>query len=820
MYLQSDLQALYEQLKLYSLIAATMTGLAFLVAYVLSRVTQQQISRPVQTLAQAARAVSEERDYSVRARKLGNDELGSLTDAFNHMLEQIQQRDRGVRESEARLRAVLDSALSAVIVIDCGGRIIDWNPRAQHIFGWTREQALGRDLAETVIPERLRDAHRHGLQRFLTTGKAKVLSRLIELSGLRRDGTEFPAELFISPLRADGQVTFCGFITDITERKQAREKLQTQFARLDLLHRITHAVGERQDLRSIFQVVIRNLEDNLPIDLGCMCVYEPAEHVLTVASLGTRSRALALDVALSEHARIPVDANGLGRCVQGQLVHEPDIAGSEHAFASALARGGLRSLVVAPLLAENKVFGVLVAARSQAHAFSSDDCEFLRQLSEHVGLAAHQAKLYEALQSAYDDLRRTQAAVLQQERLRALGQMASGVAHDINNAISPIALYTESLLEREPGLSERARSYLKTIHQAIHDVAQTVSRMREFYRTREPQLAVSGVDLNRVVQGVVELTRARWRDVPQERGIVIELRMELQAEPAIVLGAENEIRDALTNLIFNAIDAMPQGGALTLRTRRASGPGRAEGEPATEAALDADDASGLCLEVSDTGVGMDEETRRRCLEPFFTTKGERGTGMGLAMVYGMAERHGAELEIESAPGRGTTVRIVFPAAGEAAEDDTGVQLALGPPRPLRILIVDDDPLIIESLHETLHSDGHSVTAAEGGQAGIDAFAAASQQGEAFELVITDLGMPYVDGRQVAAAIRANSPATPIILLTGWGQRLSDEKDIPAHVDRVLNKPPKLRELRLALIELSTRGSRKSEGRRSTPPRRK
>jgi CheY-like chemotaxis protein len=270
--------------------------------------------------------------------------------------------------------------------------------------------------------------------------------------------------------------------------------------------------------------------------------------------------------------------------------------------------------------------------------------------------------------------------------------------------------------------------------------------------------------------------------------------------PAVILGAENEIRDALTNLVFNAADAMADGGTLTVRTKRVvrqvTSEATGEAEVPTEM---------ICLEVSDTGAGMAPETRRRCLEPFFTTKGERGTGMGLAMVYGMAQRHRAELEIDSAPGEGTTVRLVFPAApGE--EDATAKQLALGLPlRPMRILIVDDDPLIIESLRETLRGDAHRVTAADGGQAGIDAFEAARASGEAFELVITDLGMPYVDGRRVAAAIKTASPTTPVVLLTGWGQRLTAENQVPPHVDRVLNKPPRLKDLRAALAELARAG---------------
>src|SRR6202035_3125320 len=231
----------------------------------------------------------------------------------------------------------------------------------------------------------------------------------------------------------------------------------------------------------------------------------------------------------------------------------------------------LRSVVIAPLIMENQVFGALVCARRNTEAFSSGECEFLKQLSEHVALATHQARLHGALQQAYDDLRQTQHTVMQQERLRALGQMASGIAHDINNAISPVSLYTESLLEREPNLSERARGYLTTIQRAIEDVARTVARMREFYREREAQLTLERVDLNRAVRQVMELTRPRWSDLPQQRGAMVELRTELWDALPDIIGAEHEIRDALTNLFLNAVDAMPAGGTLWVRPRQSVG---------------------------------------------------------------------------------------------------------------------------------------------------------------------------------------------------------------------------------------------------------
>jgi CheY-like chemotaxis protein len=362
--------------------------------------------------------------------------------------------------------------------------------------------------------------------------------------------------------------------------------------------------------------------------------------------------------------------------------------------------------------------------------------------------------------------------------------MASGIAHDINNAISPVALYTDSLLEREPNLSAPGRDQLEIIRRAIHDVATTVARMREFYRKPESELSLAPVQLNELVPQVVDLTRARWSDMPQQRGIVIQLQTELADDPPVIMGVESEIREALTNLIFNAVDAMPDGGMLTLRTKVV---GNA-----------AERSHQVQLTVSDTGAGMDEEARRRCLEPFFTTKGERGTGLGLAMVYGMVQRHGAEIGIESAVGQGTSVRLIFSAPAGATDAAARSQRVYAVATDLRILVVDDDPVLLKSLHETLAGDGHSVVTASGGQAGIDAFLAARAQGAPFHAVITDLGMPYIDGRQVSAAVKTAAPHTIVVLLTGWGRRFVADEGMPLHVDSVLSKPPKLRELREAL----------------------
>jgi CheY-like chemotaxis protein len=222
---------------------------------------------------------------------------------------------------------------------------------------------------------------------------------------------------------------------------------------------------------------------------------------------------------------------------------------------------------------------------------------------------------------------------------------------------------------------------------------------------------------------------------------------------------------------------MPEGGTLTLRTR-------------------AEEGGHVIVEVTDSGVGMDEDARRHCLEPFFTTKGERGTGLGLAMVYGMVQRHSGDITIESEVGEGSTVRLTFAAA--LAEAPVQAVATVEVPTGLRILLVDDDPVLLKSLRDALEADGHEIVTANGGRDGIDTFREAYEGQQFFSAVVTDLGMPYVDGRQVANAVKSIAPKAPVILLTGWGQRLQAEGDLPAHVDLVLAKPPRLRELREAL----------------------
>ena len=407
-----------------------------------------------------------------------------------------------------------------------------------------------------------------------------------------------------------------------------------------------------------------------------------------------------------------------------------------------------------------------------------------------------QVRLTEGVQTAYEELRRTQQVVVQQERLRALGQMASGVAHDVNNALSPIVAYSELLLNMLPELSEpTARQYLQTINKSGDDIAHIVARMREFYRRRSDTEQLMRVSLNQIIEEVIDLTRPRWRDVSQRQGVSIQIQRELEPTLPLLLSEAGDLREALINLIFNAVDALPQGGTITLATRTLPAVPSAGGDAAA--------AKRVQVEVRDNGIGMDEKTRQRCLEPFFSTKAQRGgTGLGLAMVYGMMQRHDGTIEIESTLGRGTCVRLVFPIREKALPAARTVPEGSRKNRSLNVLCIDDEQQVREIVSDCLGHCNHHIEVAATGRQGLELFRKARLANKPYQAVITDLGMPDIDGHQVARAIKEESPETPVIMLTGWGTMMKEDGEAAPEVDALLGKPPRIRELNELLLRLT------------------
>ena len=389
----------------------------------------------------------------------------------------------------------------------------------------------------------------------------------------------------------------------------------------------------------------------------------------------------------------------------------------------------------------------------------------------------------ERLEEAVDKLRQTQEQALQNERLRALGHMASGIAHDFNNALTPVLGFSELLLTQPDDLADTAvaREYLEMIHTTAEDARHIVRRLRDFYRARGDDEAHSHLDLHQIIAEAISLTQPKWKDEAQALGAAIEIHTDLGDTPH-VLGEASELREMLTNLILNACDAMPTGGAITIHTY-------VDAEKET----DTEEVPVVCLSIQDTGVGMSEEVRRRCLEPFFTTKSAHGTGLGLAMVYGILRRHDATIHIESAEGEGATVTLRFPTSREelTRPDEQGPGVHVG---RLRVLVVDDEPVVRRLIDAYLRSDGHDVVSVSSGK---DAIEVCGRQ--PIDLVMTDRAMPEMSGDRLADIVRRRFPGMPIIMVTGFGALMHHR---PENVDAIVAKPVTRAELQAAIAEVT------------------
>lgn len=421
---------------------------------------------------------------------------------------------------------------------------------------------------------------------------------------------------------------------------------------------------------------------------------------------------------------------------------------------AALFGSGYGSVVAVPIIADRAPIGALLLAHRADDPFDDGALDALAALANHVALALKNAALLNQREQALDELTATQQELVQVEKLRALGELSAGVAHDFNNMLGAI-MGRAQLLRR--GMDDLGLlCHLDVIEQAASDGAETVRRIQEFGR-QTPDTADEEVDLNDVVRDVVELTRSRW-DQP-ERAIAVSV--SLSDADTRTAGRPHELREVLVNLVNNAVDAMPDGGTLEVRTQ----PGAA-GE--------------VCIDVQDSGTGMPEDVQKRIFDPFFTTKGKKGTGLGLSVSYGIIKRHGGELSVRSEMGEdhGTTFRIALPPWVRP-----GLPVARPPSGRPRVLVIDDEDNVREVLVDVLEGEDCDVVEAATGEAGLALFKDAP-----FDLVFTDLGLPDLSGFDVATKLKAQDPTVPICLVSGWSSTLEPGQAASRGIDAVLNKP--------------------------------
>ncbi|MGO9243389.1 MAG: PAS domain S-box protein [Verrucomicrobiia bacterium] len=651
----------------------------------------------------------------------------------------VQSQDITARkQAEERLRlqsTALEAAGNAVVITGRDGSILWTNPAFTQLTGYTAEEVLGKSPRILKSGAHAESFYRH-LWETVTSGQVWRG----EMTNRRKDGSVYTEEMTITPVRNErGEIShFIAIKQDITGRQQTERALRESeelFRSLSASSPLGIFLTDTHGLFTYINPRCRQI-------LGCSLIESQNNGWTKVIHPDDREAAWQHWLEYVQSA-------------EGEYSYEYRIQSADGTTRFAHMRA-------APLRSDDRSpMGFAGSVEDITHRRRSED--ELRESKQN-------------LERAMQELRAAHDQIVQQERLRALGTMASGIAHDFNNALAAILGFTELLCNRPETLADTKKTlrYLQMINTAAQDAGIVVNRLREFYRQREEGEVFGPVDLNKLIEQAVSLTQPKWKNQAEVKGVAIQIVTELERIRAVA-GSEADLREALTNLIFNAVDAMPQGGTITVRTRSAN--------------------SRVIMEVTDSGTGMTEDVRQRCLEPFFTTKGDRGTGLGLSMVYGILQRHQGTVEIETALGKGTTFRLSLPAAQErpptSKRDPAPVSI-----RPLRVLLVDDEGSVRQILREYLIGDEHVVETAANGREALDKLPKA-----AFDVVILDRAMPGLSGDQVAVAIKELRPELPVILLTGFGNMMQATGETPPGIDLVLGKPVTIAGLRSALAQV-------------------
>ena len=494
------------------------------------------------------------------------------------------------------------------------------------------------------------------------------------------------------------------------------------------------------------------------------------------------AEARTLRVGALTGAPVPADfslALGAGHSGRVAATGEPlfvhDLANdARNALRERDREAGMLTYLGLPIRSRDRVLGVLSFNTTTPRRYSPAELEYLGSFADLAGIALENARLYDEAQRALADLKAVQQKLVQGETLRALGELAGGAAHHLNNLLTIVVGRVQLMLR---GLEdERIRRPLTIIEKAAKDGAEVVRRLQQFSRTHQVGRA-QPLSLDDVARDVLGLTRGHWQDGARARGVSIEVEDRLTGETT-VQGDAAALREAVINLVLNAVDAMPKGGRLTLETR-------VEGDRAV-------------LVVADTGTGMSETVRRKAHEPFFTTKGVKATGLGLSVAYGIVRSHGGQLALDSTEGRGTTITLTLPRA--VAPHPAATAPASLRPGALRLLLVDDEDEVREALAEMLQSHGHTVLTA----AGADEALARLETEPDLDLVLTDLVMPGRTGWDVAAGVKARRPHVPVGLITGWGETTDVDEARRATVDFVVDKPVSVEALQEAVARVRAR----------------
>jgi len=644
-------------------------------------------------------------------------------------------------QSQERNRAIVDTALDGVITIDSTGMVTDWNAQATAIFGWSREEALGRALSETIIPERDRQAHEQGIREFLRTGTGPILNRRIEIVAQHRDRREIPVELAVSPAKIGDAYIFSAFIRDITDRRAAERRLASQYA-------VTRVLSEAMTMEEAVPKIIQAIGESLEWDLGVFWRVDKATGVLRCFDQWKVPSVQADPFTQDTWQRVFALDEGLpGRIwASGKSAWITDVAIDMNFSRGAQARQvGFHGAFGWPIRVGSAIDGVIEFFSRQVRQPDDDLLKMVEDIGLKIGQFGERARTEGVL-------RETEAQLRQAQKMEAVGRLAGGMAHDFNNLLTVIRGYSELLLGRL-GPTDDMRKDMEEVKKAADRASGLTRQLLAF--SRRQFIAAKVLDLNALVANMDGMLR---RLIGED---IVELSAELDPSLGAIKADPGQIEQVIMNLVVNARDAMPKGGRLTIETRNVT-----IGEEVRLDAVGVAPGSYVLLTVRDNGHGMDAETRSHLFEPFFTTKEKgKGTGLGLSTVYGIVKQSGGSIIVESTPGRGTTFRIYFPRVEQEIAGTTGAADTIDPVHGREtILLIEDEPAVRGLVHETLRLHGYTVLAA---RHGIEALLASAKYVGPIHLILTDVVMPQMSGPEVAEKILTVRPGIKVLYMSGY-----------------------------------------------------
>ena len=637
-----------------------------------------------------------------------------------------KKAEEALKQSEEYLNNIIESSLDSIITTENKGYITRANKSFLKLLGYEKEEMLGKHMAECSPMEPGTYESTTGESVSITKEQFdKIVATMILLAKerqlsnfefylLRKDGKVVPVEENIVYFYDnDGVVSGAvGVIRDITERKQAEREIR--------------------EGKEFLEKIIKGSKDGIIIsdEMGTiLSVNEAVEQMLDLSKeeiVGKHTSELIMD-----------DEDEKKRIVEKMGVMFDTGFASYEARWERKDRNYVEIECYSSLIKDEK--GNIIAGLSIARNISE------RQQMQHQ--------------------------LFQSEKLRSLGELAGGVAHDFNNILAAILGRVQLLkMQFKPpdGITEKRKSMvdlvksLEIIEKASFDGAETVRRIQEFSRKRVDDKEFTPLNINELLENALDFTRVRWKDNAESQGIKFNIQTEYSPLPA-TLGSASELREVFTNLINNALDAMPEGGSIDVKTTV--------------------EENTISIDITDTGGGIPEEIRNRIFDPFFTTKGVQSTGLGMSISYGIINRHKGTIAVKSAEGQGTTFTIKLPVVAKSLDKREIIKSVPLQKRRARILVVEDEDEVRQLLSDILASEGHEVEAAANGSEGIKVF---SQN--TFDLVFSDLGMPDMSGWEVADEIKSINSTVPVILVTGWNVEITNSEKRTDSVDKIIQKP--------------------------------